>query len=122
VDLLLQIRRTNHERDPTMIGAGRIIILLGEHVTGVLDTSEVTTSWQVEAGPYKTTITEWTFESKQYYRYELRVGERAIRLYSGNSASTIEEAIQIIENTLREYLLGKSIIEKRFGPRSNPSP
>lgn len=105
-----------------MIGAGRIIKLLGEHVTGVRDTSEVTTSWQVEAGPYKAAITEWTFESKQYYRYELRVGGRAI-LYSGNkSASTIEEAIQIIENTLREYLLRKSIIEKRFGPRSNPSP
>jgi hypothetical protein len=102
-----------------MIG-DRIILLLGEPVAGVLSTGDVTTSWQVEAGPYKATITEWSFESKRYYRYELRVGGVAI-LYSVNkSAISIEEATQIVEDTLREYLVGKATIEKRFGPKVIP--
>ena len=96
-------------------------VLLGEPVEGVPSADGTTTSWQIEAGPYKATITEWAFDSKKYYKYELRVSGVAILYSTSKSVATIEEAIQIVEDTLRDYLIKKAVIEKRFGPEVIPN-
>jgi hypothetical protein len=94
--------------------------LLGELVDGVPSVDGLTTSWTVAGGPYKAIITEWTFEDKKHYRYELRVGGLLVLSQSTNrSTNTIEEAVEKVEDTLRDYLMTKAIIERRFGPGSN---
>lgn len=98
-----------------------ISVLLGEPAEGMPSADRTTTSWQVEAGPYKATITEWSFELKKYYKYELRVSGIAILYSTSKSVATIEEATQIVEDTLRDYLTKKVIIEKRFGPEVVPN-
>jgi len=95
-----------------------MIKLLGEPVDGV--PSDYGLSWQVDAGPYKATIIEWLFEGKEYYRYELSAsGVRILSSTDNRSTPTIYEAIQLIEDSLRDYLMKKAIIERRFGPGSN---
>ena len=102
-----------------MIG-DRITVLLGEPVAGVSSTDGLTTSWTVTGGPYEAVITEWPFDGKNHYRYEFRVNRLVVLSQSTNrSTDTIEEAIEKVEETLRDYLVAQAIIERRFGPGSN---
>lgn len=98
-----------------------VIKLLGEPVAGIPSTDGLTTSWSIAGGPYKAIITEWPFEGKKHYRYELRVGGLLVLSQSTNrSTDTIEEAVEKVEDTLRDYLMAKAIIEKHFGPEVVP--
>ena len=120
MDLLLQIRISNHGWSKMIVEG--VIKLLGELVEGEPSSDGLTTSWQVRGGPYKATITEWPFQDKTHYRYELSVGELLVLSQSTNrSTDTIEEAVEKVEDTLRDYLTAQAIIELRFTPEVIPS-
>lgn len=94
---------------------------IGEESRKAVSEELISITWQVVAGPYIASVTEWHFkDGGKNYTYELDISGTMI-LSNDNTVMTVEEAVETVENALRDYLVKKAVIEGRFGPVTIPS-
>ena len=93
------------------------LFLLGNLVEGqktVSDTGPDQTYFVIKRGPYEVSVVEWTFKTGyKNYSYHVKVGSEYI-LCSESSVEKAEDAIKIINNSLRKYLKEKSSVEEYY--------
>lgn len=91
-----------------------ILFLLGNYVEGqktVSDTGPDQTHFVIKRGPYEVSVVEWTFKTGyKNYSYHVKVGSEYI-LCSESSVEKSEDAIKLIDNSLKKYLREKNRVE-----------
>ena len=102
------------------------LTLLGQDVEGQPDLgAPERTHWMIKLGPYEAHIIEWNFvhvqdprklpgyDAYKNYSYTLKVGSEYV-LHSESSVMTPEEAMAIIDGTMRKYLSDKRRVESSY--------